>query len=260
MYPKSRLALLAASWVFLGSVIGADQIVAARGAGKLEERDAACQRTKPPTLAATASSAGICPIASALCAACPGSTTTVTVRFCPSAGASTGGGSRSASGSGEGGSSSAPSSSAPSSSAPSSSAPSSSSGLIYNNSPASPSQTIKPSSTPLGPSRSSTPLISGSRSGTPPRGGILQTLPAVPATPAGLGAGAGAGSSFTPRAVITPGIVRRQMMRVMNMTAPFANTSSVHTNATSTLNMTRLLTSSTITEATGFRFHLRNQV
>ncbi|KAJ5661172.1 uncharacterized protein N7484_000544 [Penicillium longicatenatum] len=275
MYAKSCLALLAVSWVFLGSVaIGAHEI-AARDLAELEGRDAAvtvvttkvsssCRASPPaggvkrppvlgsstsPAAASAASSTDICPLASALCAKCPVSTTTVTVSSCPST--SAGGGSASATGQ--------RSSSAPSI-RPGSSEPPSSSHLATSS-----ASLERPSSTFLEPSthliQSSKPLI-GSRTAPPasaPTGNTLQTLPTGPGAGA-PGTGARTGSTITPRAPIPPGIVRRQLIGVMNITAPFANTSSILTNATSTLNVTRILTSATTTESTGFRFHLRNRV
>ncbi|KAJ5735500.1 uncharacterized protein N7483_000625 [Penicillium malachiteum] len=276
MYAKNCLAFLATSWFLLQSVpVAADEIVNL-DSKQLNERKLAaaaasgdsgsCQApsaSTSPTIASVvtpSSTAAICPLASALCAACPVTTSTVTVSSCPT-GTAGGTGSPTSStcegGCGAGATSS--STKAGESSTISSSNPSSS--QIASSTPvsSSPIQT----STPLVPStRSSTPLIPSGRTSTPAESGsTLQTLPTSTAA-SGPGAGVSTpagGGAVTPRAAIPPGIVRRQLMGVMNVTAPFANTSSILTNATSTFNMTSFRTTSTTEAGSGFRFHMRNR-
>ncbi|KAJ5609718.1 hypothetical protein N7528_010285 [Penicillium herquei] len=259
MYAKNCLAFLATFWFLLRSVpVAADEIINL-DPKQLNERNLAassdsgsCQApsaSTSPTIASVvtpSSTSGICPLASALCAACPGTTTTITVSSCPSASASpisTSSSSTCESGCGKGATTNTGSNQ--SSSRPASSSPISSS----------PIQTT-PTSTPLVPStRTSTPLIPSGRTTTPAESGsTLQTLPTSTAAPPGASTPAG-GGAVTPRAAIPPGIVRRQL-GAMNVTAPFANTSSILTNATSTFNMTSFRTTSTIE---GFRFHMRNR-
>ncbi|KAJ5709237.1 hypothetical protein N7493_010571 [Penicillium malachiteum] len=272
MYAKNCLAFLATFWFSLQSIpVAADEIINL-DPKQLNERNLAassdsgsCQApsaSTSPTIASVvtpSSTTGICPLASALCAACPGTTTTITVSNCPSTSASaspisTSSSSTCESGCGKGATTSISTTAGESStgSNPSSSRPASSSPIS-----SSPIQTT-PTSTPLVPStRTSTPLIPSGRTSTPAESGsTLQTVPTSTAASPGPGASTPAGGgAVTPRAAIPPGIVRRQL-GVMNVTAPFANTSSILTNATSTFNMTSFRTTSTIE---GFRFHMRNR-
>ncbi|KAJ5921338.1 hypothetical protein N7466_009664 [Penicillium verhagenii] len=240
MYAKYCLSLLAASWLVLGSLpVGADQIFAVRDTccgSSSDDTPPAPAPVNSPSSAPAPSSPGICPLASALCAACPVSTTTLTIISCPSASA---------------GPSPERSSSAPAS--PASSSRSAAPSFSNRTTTAS-----APSSVPL--IRSSTPLVHSTSAAVAGSG-----PPALPTSSAAAGAGAsgagsGAGSAVTPRAVLLPAVVRRQLMGVgvMNVTAPFANTSTL-TNTT-IHNATSFLTSSTATEATGFRFHIRNRL
>ncbi|KAJ6021883.1 hypothetical protein N7540_007387 [Penicillium herquei] len=278
MYAKNCLAFLATSWLFLQSVpVAADEIVNP-DSKQLNERNLvttasgdsgschAPSTSTTPTIASVvtpSSTPAICPLASALCAACPPTTTTVTVTGCPRPATSTstceGGcetGATSSSTIKTGESSTITTSPNTSSSKPATSTPVSSS----------PIQST-PTSTPLVPStRTSTPLIPSGRTSTPTvSGSTLQILPtSTAASGSAPGPGAGAstpvgGGAVTPRAAIPPGIVRRQLMGVMNVTAPFANTSSILTNATSTFNMTSFRTTSTTEAGSGFRFHMRNR-